>query len=74
MFPQEEFHIVVSVDIDSEFDDKITLRYYTYRGEDGFHFDLDGLDDFKYNAILINVVEAEEADDEDNEVESEDED
>ncbi len=74
LFPKDEFHILMTVDIDSEYDDKVMLRYYKYRGEDGFHYNLDELDRFTLDAILINVVEAdedyeEEVDDE--EIESE---
>ena len=76
LFPEKEFHIILDVSniVDTE-EKTVRIMYYTYRGEDSFHYDLDDLDNFRYNAILINVVEAEEEDDaEDNEVESEDED
>ena len=67
----------MSVDIESEYDNRVMLRYYKYRGEDGFHYDLDELDKFVFDAILVNVVEADEnyddEDYEDNEEEAENE-
>lgn len=70
LFPEDEFHIIMSVDIESEYDNRVMLRYYKYRGEDGFHYDLDELDKFVFDAILVNVVEADENyDDEDEEIE-----
>ncbi len=70
LFPEDEFHIIMSVDIESEYDNRVMLRYYKYRGEDGFHYDLDALDKFVFDAILVNVVEADENyDDEDEEIE-----
>ena len=59
LYPHEEFHIFVSVSNILDTDEKIVmLRYYTYRGEDSFHLDLDALDEFKESAILVNVVKA----------------
>ncbi|SDB25057.1 hypothetical protein SAMN02910298_01255 [Pseudobutyrivibrio sp. YE44] len=58
LFPNDEFHISINVSNISDTDDKtIRLRYYKYR-ENGFHYDLDNLDNLLYNAILINVVES----------------
>lgn len=61
LFPDEEFHIILIVGTIGDTDEKtVMLRYYTYRGEDGFHFDLDDLDDDVDSAVLVNVVEADE--------------
>ena len=69
LFPDEEFHIAIIVSNIDDTDMKtVMLRYYTYRGEDSFHLKLDSLDN-NFNAILVNVVEADveyyEDDDED---------
>ncbi|MBO4456224.1 MAG: hypothetical protein J5802_00745 [Butyrivibrio sp.] len=72
LFPGDEFHIVMSVDIDSEYQN-VVLNYYKYRGEENFHFDLDELDKYIYEAILVNVVEADEEyyeDDDEDDVDS----
>ena len=61
LFPDEEFHIHIIVGTIDDTDEKtVMIRYYTYRGEDSFHLDLDDLDDCFGTAILVNVVEADE--------------
>ena len=61
LFPDEEFHIHIIVGTIDDTDEKtVMLRYYTYRGEDSFHLDLDDLDDCFGTAIMVNVVEADE--------------
>ena len=60
-FPDEEFHIIISVSTIDDTDEKIVmLRYYTYRGEESFHYKLDSLDRYQNSAIMVNVVEADE--------------
>ena len=57
LFPDEEFHIILSVSSIVDTDEKtIRIMYYTYRGEDSFHYDLDALDEYQNSAILVNVV------------------
>ena len=73
LFPDEEFHIAIIVsNIDDTDMENVMLRYYTYRGEDSFHLNLDSLDK-NLNAILVSVVEAEEDGDENDKIESDDE-
>lgn len=75
LFPDEEFHIAIIVsNIDGTDIKNVMLRYYTYRGEDSFCLNLDSLDN-SLNAILVNVVEADEEydDDEDEDYEEDDE-
>ena len=62
LYPNDEFHIVIGIDLDTEFSKDVMINYYKYRGEDNFHFDLEGLDKYVYEAILIYVVEAEKDD------------
>ena len=70
LFPDEEFHIIISVSTIADTDVKtVRIMYYTYRGEDSFHYELDSLDDYVNSAIMVNVVEADgeyDDDDEDN--------
>lgn len=74
LFPDEEFHIIVDISNTLDSDEKnIMLRYYVYRGEDSFHYDLDSLDDYVGTATLVNIVEAEYNEDEDYEEEADDE-
>ena len=74
LFPEEEFHIIINVSNIVDSDEKtVRISYYTYRGEDSFHYELDSLDDFLGNAILVNVVEADEEyyeDDDEDDVDS----
>ncbi|RKM56292.1 hypothetical protein D6853_05720 [Butyrivibrio sp. X503] len=61
LFPDEEFHIIISVSTIADTDVKtVRIMYYTYRGEDSFHYELDSLDDYVNSAIMVNVVEADE--------------
>ena len=79
LFPNEEFHIIISANNIGDTEERtVRIMYYTYRGEDSFHYDLDSLDDYLDSSIMVNVVEAEynededyEEDDSDEEIESE---
>ncbi|SFU59788.1 hypothetical protein [Butyrivibrio sp. INlla21] len=68
LFPNEEFHIIISVStIDDTEEKTVRIMYYTYRGDDSFHYELDALDDYLDSAIMVNVVEADEEYDDDDE-------
>lgn len=70
LYPNDEFHIILAINLDEDFDKDVMIRYYKYRGEDSFHYNLDELDKYTFHAVLVNVIEANKDEDGDDEIES----